>query len=358
MSTSHPFVNIDLSALVANYNALAGSIPNSAPGAAVKCNAYGLGLGPVSLALAERAGCQRFFVAYAEVGQTLRTLLSAQGFKAEIFIFNGPTTETLSLFKDYQLTPILNSVHQAEIWAEAFPDTPSVLHVDTGMNRLGVRNSDLGALQSMSSLSVEMVMTHLACGSDPTSTMTDRQRESFEAAANHFPHAKKSFAASAGALLGEKYGFDVARFGISLYGASPFADPDPRLTPVAQLMAPILQLWTAPAGETVGYDATHTLKRESRLATVGLGYGDGYLRSLSDKGAAVINDQRVPILGRVSMDLITLDLTDLKGDVNIGQPAEFFGPNLLIEDVAATAGSIPHELLTNLGGRIEKRYHS
>lgn len=357
----NPSLDIDLDALGANYRRFQGGGAEIA--AVVKCDAYGLGAPRVAQRLYDREGCRTFFVAYSEEGAELRQGLG--GRDADIVVFNGPFAETISLYRAHRLIPTINTLEQASLWANSAPGAPAALHVDTGMNRLGLAGADIGVAAAIPSLVIALVMSHLACASETDHPMTERQRRQFEAAAQSFPKARRSLSASGGALMGERFAFDLVRAGVGLYGVGPQDAPDASLATVATLSAPVLQVRRAAAGETVGYGASQTLARDSRLAAVSLGYGDGYPRAASGRGHAVLNGALCPIIGRVSMDLIVLDATDAPVPA-IGDRAEFFGPRLPIEAAAAAAGTIGYELLTGvgglarprpgLGGRVVRRY--
>jgi len=365
MRAANPRLDIDLSAVAANYRRLAAAAPAAEPAAVVKCDAYGLGATPVARTLIAEAGCRTFFVAYSEEGAALR---SALGDEPAIYVFNGPFPETIAVHRAHRLTPVLNSLEQARLWAEAAPGAPAALHVDTGMNRLGLPANDVAAARSIGKLGVTLVMSHLACASDETKAMNERQRRDFEEAAALFPSAKRSLSSSGGALFGARYAYDMVRLGVGLYGVNPHDAPVSGLSPVATLTAPVIQTRDIAAGETVGYGATFKAPRRMRLATVSLGYGDGFPRSASNKGIALIAGAPCPIVGRVSMDLIVLDATTAPTSLAVGDRAEFFGPALSIDDQAARCGTIGYELLTAigglsrprgpgaLGGRVERRY--
>ncbi len=364
MRAANPRLEIDLAAVVANYRRVASAAPAAEAAAVVKCDAYGLGAAPVARALIAETNCQTFFVAYSEEGVALR---AAIGPDPEIFVFNGPFAETVSAFRDYRLTPILNSLAQAQLWAASAPQSPAALHADTGMNRLGMSPADVAALRTIDGLNIAVVMSHLACASDATSALNERQRRDFEDCASHFPSARRSLSASGGALIGAQYCFDLVRIGAALYGVNPLDDAVEGLRAVATLTAPVIQLREIESGETVGYGATFTAKRRTRLAAVALGYGDGFPRSGSNRACAVVGGALCPVVGRVSMDLIVLDVTDAPVSPEIGDRAEFFGENLLIDEQAARCGTIGYELLTGVGGlsrrsasglgvRVERRY--
>jgi alanine racemase len=347
-----PVVEIDLDALAANYSMLSVLAKGAETAGVVKCDAYGLGAAEVGRRLAEE-GCRSFFVAYPHEGAALRRALGSGA--ATIYVFNGPDSASLALFNSEALTPILNTLEQAELWARAGDGAPAALHIDTGMNRLGLPQADVGAVASNGALNVSLVMSHLACSSDPAHAENIRQHKVFESLAARFPAARRSLAASGGALIGPDYHFDLIRPGAALYGVSPFDTPDGRLKPVARLTAPVVQIRAARKGERVGYGGATTLSRESRLATVSLGYGDGVHRSASPGAEAALGGVRCRIMGRISMDLIVLDATDAL-DIRIGDRAEFFGPALPIEEAAASSGTIGYELLTSLGPRVLRRY--
>lgn len=322
----------------------------------VKCDGYGLGAAPIARALASREDCRAFFVAYPHEGAAVRAALEDLAPDATIYVFNGPAPETIGLFKEAALTPVLNSARQAALWAEARPDAPAALHIDTGMNRLGAPLAEIDAIAALGGLNIALVMSHLACSSAPAHPKNPVQRDLFIEAATRFPKAQRSLSASGGALMDESYHFDLVRPGVALYGASPFDADEPRLHPVAALTARIIQIREAAAGETVGYGATCTLERPSIIATVSLGYGDGFPRAGSNRAAALVGGARARIAGRVSMDLITLDATDLPAMPRIGDTALFFGPGLPIHETATACDTISYELLTGLGGRVDRRY--
>lgn len=353
---TRPLVDIDLDALCANFRALAAASPGATPAAVVKCDGYGLGAAPVAQALAIQENCSIFFVAYPHEGAQLRAALARCAPDATIYVFNGPHEETLAAFDAHRLIPVINSLEQARLWAHARPGAPAALHVDTGMNRLGAPPSELDDIAALDGLSATLILSHLACSSDPPHEMNPRQRALFEKAAARFPGAARSLAASSGALLPAPYHFELTRLGVGLYGVSPLDIPDGRIAPVARLSAPVIQLRDAAAGESVGYARTHVLAATRRLATVALGYGDGLPRIIGNRGTAYLGGARCPIVGRVSMDLTVLDVTDAPAPVRLGDRAEFFGPSLPIEETAAACLTIGYELLTSLGGRVRRRY--
>ena len=354
---SGPWVEIDLNALCENFELLDNAAPQARTFPVVKCNAYGLGAVEISSTLAKRFGCNAFFVAYAEEGMALRTGLSRIAPEAEIYVFNGPDNHTVSFFADANLTPVINHSEQARLWASKFAGKPVALHVDTGMNRLGAPIKQLDEIAKIDGLNVQLFMSHLACGATIGHEMNERQRETFIDAASLLPQCPKSLSASAGILLGEKFQFDVTRPGISLYGGSPFDDDDARIKPVAALRTRIVQIRDIKAGESVGYGATRIFQSSARLATVSLGYGDGFPRAGSrERAKAFVNDEFAPVVGQISMDLISIDISHLRKPAKVGDIVEFFGPSLSLHQAGANFSAGPYELLTGLGARVDRRY--
>jgi alanine racemase len=333
-------LTIDLGALQANWRAIAAHVPSPAEtSAVVKADGYGLGADLIAPALAA-AGARTFFVATLGEGLSLRTQL---GEGPTIYVLNGPAPQDVARLRAARLTPVLNSAAQIAAWGEA---GACALHVDTGMNRLGLPRADLGAAAH---LKPGLVMSHLACASNPRDPKNAEQRKRFTQIAAQFPAARKSLAASAGALLGADFAFDLLRPGISLYGGGALDENNPPLAVVATLTAPLLSVFDIEAGESVGYGATFFARNKLRAATVALGYADGWLRSLSGKGYGIIGGARCPLLGRVSMDLITLDVSAAPG-AREGDEVEFLGAGAKLDEIAALAGTIPYEILTNLSG--------
>jgi alanine racemase len=308
-------------------------------GAVVKADSYGLGADIIAPALAA-TGVRTFFVATLGEGLALRAMLGAG---VAIFVFNGPAPGEAEAYYQANLVPVLNSPAQIALWDSG---VPHALHVDTGMNRLGLKPHELHAARDLRPL---VVMSHLACASDPAHAMNSAQRTRFTEIAAQFPAAKKSLAASGGTMLGLDYTFDLTRPGIGLYGGGALDEANPQLSTVATLEAPILQVFDLPAGASVGYGATFTAAAPLRAATVALGYADGWLRSLSGSGYGQLGGATCPLLGRVSMDLVTIDISAVP-HAREGDMVEFLGSNVKLDDVAARAGTISYEVLTNLSG--------
>ena len=350
-------LTIDLDAIVANYKVLANrSVPASCA-AVVKADAYGLGMDAVSRALAN-AGCGTFFVALLDEGIALRAMLPG----AEIFILNGVFANEAPDFHRHRLIPALNDPLQIDIWARSCQSNtpqPAALQFDTGMARLGLTPAECAAiladLDKISAFPIAGILSHLACANDPTHPYNLEQRERFEKIATQLPSAPASLSASSGIFLGSDWHFDMVRPGASLYGIAPVSGAPNPMRQAVKLQGKILQVRSVDTPQTVGYGATHKFAAPSRIATVAAGYADGYMRSLSGRGTAYIGDTRVPVVGRVSMDLITLDITDATR-AKPGDLVDLIGPRNDVDSLAAEAGTIGYEILTNLGRRYGRTY--
>lgn len=369
-TAARPRLTINLDALIANYRTLQRAAPTAHTGAAVKADGYGLGAVPIAQALAA-AGCRHFFVANADEGVALRSARAVPD-DAAIHILDGLMPGEEACYSAHALTPVLNTPDQVRRWAEARSTWraagPSTLHIDTGMNRLGLTAADLaavlGAPDTLIAAQPTLIMSHLACAATPEHPLNARQAAQFQNAAARVrsvtPAARLSLANSAGVFMGEAYAFDLTRPGVALYGGRPFderADPRaPTLTPVVTLEAPILQVRTIAAGESVGYGATHTAAAPAQIATVALGYADGFLRAAGAGGYGVLAGRNAPIVGRISMDLITVDVTAHGEAARPGALVAFLGAEAALDDQADAAGTISYEFLTRLGPRCARRY--
>ena len=358
-------LTIDLDALAANYRELRDLAAPAECAAVVKADAYGLGMGHAAPAL-WRSGCKTFFVATLTEAEDLRALLP----EAVIYVFNGLLPGTADRFHTYALRPVLNSADEIKEWAGYCAGVgerlPCAVHLDSGMNRLGLSPSEVDvtaqALELWSAMSLTLVMSHLACADDAAHAKNVAQRDLFDTLRARLPEAMTSLANSAGILLGPDFAYDLVRPGIALYGGHPQRRGENPFRPVVHLKGRILQVRDVAAGETVGYGATRTLTRPSRVAVVSAGYADGLFRALSTKdgenGLAVyLGPHAVPILGRISMDLITIDVTDVPETLSRrGAWVELLGPNVSAHALAAHAGTIDYEVLTSLGQRAARRY--
>jgi alanine racemase len=354
-------LTVRLGAVGANYREIRRLAGTAAVAGVVKADAYGLGMGPVARTLAKE-GCDTFFVARLSEGMALRPLAP----QARIFVLDGAAPDAVPALVSHRLTPVLNSLGEIAAWSAAAREMDTTLdaaiQVDTGMNRLGLPGYELATLSEdakdlLRGLRIVLVMSHLACADDPASPMNALQKDRFKTALAMLPQAPASLASSGGALLGKDYAFDMVRPGIGLYGGNPQKTAPNPFAAVAQLTGRILQLRRVDSGDTVGYGATHRIARPSMLATVALGYADGVMRALGNKGAAALGGVRVAIAGRVSMDLITLDVTDVpRRACEVGAEVEFFGDTIPLDEIAVTAGTANYEILTRIGARIPRHY--
>jgi alanine racemase len=346
-------VRIDLDALARNYRLLLARAKPGECAAVVKADAYGLGLERVARRLL-REGCRRFFVATLAEARELRALAP----DAEIGVFEGALASTTDALVELEARPVLNTLEQLERWRGK---GRALLHIDTGMNRLGLRAADVAALakraDAFTGIELDFVMTHLACADEPDHPLNAEQIARFEQLRALLPRARTSIGNSAGTLTDGARRGDLARPGIALYGGNPFSDRPNPMEAVVTLTAPIHQLHDVGEPATVGYGATYVANPPARIAVVGIGYADGYPRSLGNGGTAAVAGQRVPVVGRVSMDLIALDVASLPRDaVRVGDAAELIGPTVGIDEVAAAAGTISYEILTGLGSRLVREY--
>lgn len=357
--STRPTLRVDLDALKANYAALKDKVGVAKIGASVKADAYGLGAVPVGKAL-YGAGCRIFFVATAGEGKILREGI---GPNAAIYVLNGPAPRDKGVLLGAKLKPVINSIEQARFWAEvsdSVNDPPfTAIHIDTGMNRLGLDVDELTQLSRdkklWTSLNPEWVMSHLACAPDAANLMNKTQLSAFRKAAAQLPLTPLSLANTAGIYLGKPYHFQMVRPGIGLYGGMATNNPEQEVsTPVATLLAPVLQVRYIKAGESIGYNASFTASRDMRIAIVGAGYADGIPVSHSNKGTAIMHDMEVPIVGRVSMDLTMLDVTEARLTVETGGVAIFHGAHLEAE--AGVGETLNYELLVRMGQRCRRDY--
>ena len=351
-------LTIDLGALARNWRLLTDLAANARCGAAVKADGYGLGAAPVATRLF-REGCRDFFVADANEGAALRETLP----EARIFVLNGAFGGAMSSLLHHDLIPVINAPEQAALWKTAGQNRPFALHVDTGMNRLGFRPEEIAGASFDTGFSPSLVMSHFACADDPAHPLNARQIAAFADVRSRFPGAEASLANSAGIFLGSETHHDLVRPGIALYGGQPVNGPDNPMHPVVTAESRILMIRDVPEGESISYGATARAEKSLRIAICGVGYADGFHRAGSGSGVplrdsvsvgaqAAINGMRVPVIGRVTMDLIMLDVTDLPdGAARPGQWAEFFGHTIMLDDAARACGTIGYELLTGLSRR-------
>lgn len=352
------FLEIDLEAVRANYRALASRLGRVECAAVVKADAYGLGASKIAPALASE-GARTFFVAHLDEAIALRWAVP----NAEIFVLNGLTSGAEGEFIAHRIRPVLNSLGQVEAWGAAARRSgrarPAALQIDTGMSRLGLPESEVARLADdrtrLDGVDVRLVMSHLACAERQDAEMNREQLVRFEAGRRRLPAAPASLANSSGIFLGPDFRFDLARPGAALYGISPVAHSENPMRPVVRLMGRIVQVREIGAGTSVGYGAAWAARRPSRIATVAVGYADGYIRGLSSRGLAYFDGIEVPLVGTVSMDTATFDVTDVP-QAQEGGLLELLGPHHTVDRLAGEAGTIGYEILTSLGHRYARTY--
>lgn len=363
LSTAGGILTIDLDAVAANWRVLHDLAPGAACGAVVKANAYGIGAAPVGRKL-YLAGCRSFFVATVDEAIALRSALPNAPDVAAIHVLDGLPAGAEELFDRHALTPILNTVAETEAWsrhATVSGGRDAVLQLDTGMNRLGLSADDVrglaGRKDAMAGVNLRLVMSHLACADDPDAPMNAAQRDAFLDLAARFPSARRSLANSPGIFLGPDYHFDLVRPGAALYGIAVCNAAKAVVKQVIRLQGRILQVRHVDSEMTVGYGAAHRAQGARRIATVAVGYADGYSRSLSNRGHGYVGDVRVPVVGRVSMDLTTFDVTDVpENSISRGSFIDIVSDRVTPDDVARDAGTIGYEILTALGPRFHRVY--
>ena len=356
--TTDTRITIDLDALAANYAALRARAGGAELAPAVKADGYGLGAAQVADRLWSE-GARSFYVARLAEGVALREALGDRD--ATIHVLDGATPGSGDTLEGARLIPVLNSLPQVEAWnAQARAGRlKAALHIDTGMNRLGLRPEELkvlvAAFDRLKRLDIDLVISHLACADEPAHPLNATQLERFQGAIALLPNARRSLANSAGIFLGEAFRFDQARPGVSLYGGGPEGRPHPEIRAVATVEAPILQVRVVPRGESIGYGAGWTATETTRVAIIAAGYADGVPRAAYPRGAVWFDGALRPMLGRVSMDLIAVDITDCDA-ARPGAMVELFGPNLSVDDAAEAAGTSAYERLTRLTLRATRRY--
>lgn len=344
MATAH--LTIDLDALARNWRALdqlSGAATRSA--AVVKANGYGLDVARVAQTLAA-TGARQFFVAVAEEGVALRAAL---GPDAWIGVFGGHMAGDATLIRDNRLVPMLNSPEQVVRHFGALSEHPFGIQLDTGMNRLGLEPAEWALVRDRAlAAGPDLIMSHLACADDPDHPQNAAQLQAFRdmTAGLDIP---RSLSATGGIIKGAAYHFDVTRPGIGMYGGAPFA----AAAPVVRLSIPVIQTRKVAEGESVGYGATWVAKRPSRIATLSAGYADGLIRAMSNRAQLWAEDTPCPLAGRVSMDLLTVDITDLPEDPT---HLDLLSPHQTVDHVADAADTIGYEILTSLGARYARKY--
>lgn len=361
-----PRLTVDLGAIQRNWQALDKVSAGALTGAAVKADGYGLGAVPVAKAL-YAAGTRFFFVATPDEGLALRPALP----EAHIFVLNGLFPGAAPLYVGKRLMPVLNSLPMLEEWLVAClgrnEALPAALHFDTGMNRLGFRLNETSIVKRMIEdvgYAPQMIMSHLACADQPQHEKNRTQLALFSSVINQFPGIPASLANSAATMTSREMHFQMVRPGIALYGGRAVNGRKNPMVPAVTLEAPVIQIRECKTGESVGYGASYILPRDTRLAIVALGYADGFIRAASSTnqhagGRVHLRGTLCPLIGRVSMDMFAIDITDLGNDIPIpGEMVEVLGPNVSVDDQADPAGTIGYEILTSLKGRYPRTYVS
>ena len=358
-------LTIDLDALRSNYLALRAVAGDVECAAVVKADAYGIGI-EQSVPALWQAGCRTFFVALLD--EAVRVVAAAP--HATVYVLNGLFVDNAKQFLETGARPVLSSLDEINDWRTACrssgQDASAALHVDTGINRMGLSEAEFTNWAdhqgTQPDVDVGLIMSHLACAEEAGHPMNEGQLRKFHLIRNRLPNAPASLANSAGSLLDARYHFDMLRPGIALYGGASLLPCPVQLKPVVHLAGKIMQVRDVPAGQGVGYGATWVAIRDSRIAVVGAGYADGYFRAGAGSGSTnsaycCIDGKRAPVVGRISMDMITVDVTDIDPDRTVrGKFVELLGANVLIDDFAQFSGTIGYEVLTNLGSRYARVY--
>ena len=357
-------VVIDLDRICANWQALSDLVRPTECAGVVKADAYGLSAERVIPALSA-AGCSTFFVATLDEAREAREL--APG--ATIYMLDGIPKGAAAAVREAGVIPVLSTVEEIEEWSALSASRKdrllSALQIDTGLNRLGLSATDIQALVAgqhlIERLDVTLVMSHLACADEPDHPKNAQQRDIFNQLAPLLPSTARSLAASDGLMLGKPFHYNLVRPGYALYGGQAFGGGTTPVAPVVEVHARILQVRDVVPGQSVGYSATWSPEAASRVAVVAAGYADGLFRHLSRAsggggGYVAINGELAPIVGRVSMDLVTVDVTGIEPAPAPGDMVEIIGPNMTIESLGAAAGTIGYEMLTNLRHRFHRVY--
>jgi alanine racemase len=354
-------LTIDLGAICDNWRTLKAAAGAAECAAVVKADAYGLGAAQVAPALVA-AGCRRFFVAHLDEAIALKPLLPAA---VTVYVLHGPMPGSEQEFLAHGVVPVLNSGQQIDAWRALARrldrELEAIVQIDTGMSRLGLSARELRRIaadrDSLAGVHVACVMSHLACADEPAHPANAAQLERFTAARRLLPLAPASLAASSGIFLGDAYHFQLVRPGAALYGLAPAAGAPNPMRQVVRLQGKVVQVRELDPGTPVGYGHSWHCEQPTRIATVSVGYADGWLRALGNRGSAWIDGVELPIVGRVSMDTITLDASALpEAALPPGSLIDLIGERHGVDAVAARAGTIGYEILTSLGGRYARRY--
>lgn len=347
-----PTLEVDLNALTHNYKLLRSKSRKNNCAAVVKANAYGLGVAGVAPALYE-SGCRTFFVATLEEAVELKKIFAAHRMKPEaVYVFHGVRKGQKNDFLAHDIIPVINDYGQFRYWHNS---GPYALHVDTGMSRLGFNMEEIKDIEPTANL--QLVLSHLACANEKNNPKNKEQLSLFKKVLAHFPRTPASLANSSGIFLGKDYHFDLLRPGCSLYGISPNTSLPNPMKNIVNLSAPVLQYRTAEKRQTVGYGASATVRKGTVLATVELGYADGFLRLLSNKAHGYVGDMRVPLIGRVSMDMLIFDVSEVPARLRTpDMRITLIGRQQPVDILAKAARTIGYEVFTRIGARVKRVY--
>lgn len=363
-TTATGILTIDLDAIVANWRKLESQGVPAECSAVVKANAYGCGTEPVVRALAA-AGCKTFFVATVDEARAARTATKS----AAIYVLSGCFQNCGDTFAELNCQPVIGDLNELAEWdvfcRRSGWSGGAAIHIDTGMNRLGLSPQDAHGIVPRihaGDHGITLVMSHLACAENPQHPLNARQLTTFREIAQQFTGVPASLANSSGVFLGSQFQFDLLRPGAALYGVNPTPDADNPMHPVVDLKTRIIQVREVERGDTVGYGATWTARRPTRLAIVSTGYADGYFRAAGSTDGTrsadvLVAGKRCPIAGRISMDLITIDITDLpEKTVRRGHMVTLLGDGITVDELGHHFGTIGYEVLTSLGHRYTRIY--
>lgn len=361
--TASAVLEINLDALAANYNLIKSKTSDDCVTAGVvKANGYGLGADIVSDVFYAQ-GCRDFYVATLDEALSLRKSLASD---AHIYVFGGLYHDQEGLYTENSITPVLNSLDDIKRWQKHAEninkELDALIHIDTAMSRLGLDRKDVTAFcdtptEHTKGLNIQYVISHFASADDSSSALTEQQYERFSAITSKMGTFKRSLANSSGTFRDNAYHFDMVRPGMALYGLNPMPEASNPMFDVVSLKARILQTREAEPGDTVGYNATYNIEKPTKIATVALGYADGILRNLSNQGHFYWKGTPCPVLGRISMDLITVDISNIEDrSLHAGAFIEVLGPHQSADALAKDMQTIGYEVLTSLGARYARKY--
>jgi alanine racemase len=363
-SSAYSALVIDLAASAENYRRLSKRAATARCAAVLKADGYGVGAIPVGLALYQE-GCRDFFVAYADEGVVLREALLSKGLDGKIYVLNGLFPGTEGVFTDHHLIPTLTDLGQVTRWqlhAKALGRVlPAALHVDTGMSRTGLTSQEVQTMvqsaHPLNGIGVELILSQMVYSHTENLVFSMQQRQRFEQALRVLPKAKRSLAKSGAIFVGQEYHYDMVRPGVALHGINPTNQETNPLVPVVSLWAKIYQIQDVGVGHSVGYAQTYISQQPTRVATLALGYADGYPWALANQGYVTIAGYQAPVIGRVSMDLLTVDVSHVPESLlMIGQWAQIIGGTITVEEIACQANTVPYEVLLRLGKRFQRVY--